>query len=51
MFNVYPDITLAIHFAKKWHIQACRRILVINTSCCQANGIIKDYEGDEGVYV
>mmetsp|Transcript_21129 Transcript_21129/g.20822 ORF Transcript_21129/g.20822 Transcript_21129/m.20822 type:complete len:172 (-) Transcript_21129:290-805(-) len=32
MFNVYPDITLAIHYAKKWHVQSARRILVINTS-------------------
>jgi len=50
-FNVYPDISLAIHYAKKWHIQQWRRILVINTSVSQANGVIKDYPKDEGVYV
>lgn len=32
MFNVYPDISLAIHYAKKWHVNKARRILVINTS-------------------
>lgn len=51
MFNIYPDIQLAIHFAKKWHIQQTRRILVINTSIMQANGVIKDFPKDEGVYV
>ena len=51
MFNVYPDISLAIHYAKKWHIATARRILVINTSVSQANGVIKDFPKDEGVYV
>lgn len=51
MFNVYPDISLAIYYAKKWHINNARRILVINTSCCQANGVVRSHYQDEGVFV
>lgn len=51
MFNVYPDISLAIHYAKKWHPTKAYRIMVINTSCAQANGVLRDYYGDEGVYI
>lgn len=51
MFNIYPDISLAIHFAKKWHPTKSYRIMVINTSCAQANGVLRDYHGDEGVYM
>jgi histone deacetylase 11 len=50
MFNVYPDISLAIHYAKKWHPQKAYRIMVINTSCSQANGVLRDFHEDEGVY-
>jgi histone deacetylase 11 len=50
-FHVYPDITLAIHYAKKWHGAQCKRILVINTSVCQANGVARDMPADDSVYL
>ena len=51
MFNIYPDISLAIHYAKKWHPLETRRILLIDTSATQANGVARDFYGDESVYI
>lgn len=51
LFNVYPDVTLAIHYAKKWHASQCMRILVINTSVMQANGVARELPNDESVYL
>lgn len=51
MFNVYPDIILAIHYAKKWHGAQCQRILVIDTSATQANGIARELPNDDSVYL
>jgi acetoin utilization deacetylase AcuC-like enzyme len=51
MFNVYPDISLAIHYARKWHRNKANRIMVINTSCSQANGVLRDFHEDEGVHI
>ena len=50
-FNVYPDVTLAIHYAKKWYAAQCRRILIINTGVCQANGVVRDMPKDKSVYL
>ena len=51
MFNIYPDISLAIHYAKKWHPNETRRILFIDTSATQANGVARDFFGDDSVYI
>lgn len=51
LFNIYPDISLAIHFARKWHPVEAGRIMVINTSCMQANGVARDWPKDRNVYI
>ena len=51
MFNIYPDITLAVHYAKKWHGVHCKRILIINTSVVQANGVARELPNDGTVYL
>lgn len=51
MFNIYPDISLAIHFARKWHPNETRRILFIDTSATQANGVARDYFNDNLLYI
>lgn len=51
MFNVYPDITLAIHYARRWHPMQAKRIMVINSSCTQANGVTRDNYKDPDFYI
>jgi hypothetical protein len=51
MFNVYPDISLAIHYARRWHPLQAKRIMFINTSCTQANGVTRDNYKDPDMYI
>lgn len=51
IFNIYPDINLAIHYAKKWHAIHAQRILYINTSTLQSDGVACEWKNDRNVYI
>ena len=50
-YSLWYFFGLAIHYARKWHPVETRKILFIDTSAHQANGVERDYYNDNSIYI
>jgi len=48
-FCIYPDITLVVHFVRKWYQK--RRVMIVDLDAHQGNGHERDHIGDRDIFI
>ena len=48
---LFPDITLAAYYLKKWHSNRVKRVMIVDLDAHQGNGFARDFMGDEDIFI
>ena len=48
-FCIYPDITMTVHYTRKWH--GIKRVMIVDLDAHQGNGHERDMMKDEDVHI